>query len=56
MSVESAAWKQKFEGGEGNVKPEEVEEIKKKLLARSFKKMIILEFYYRDFESSKFQD
>lgn len=32
--AESAAWKQKFESGEGNVRPEEVEEIKKKFYIR----------------------
>lgn len=34
MTSESQVWRQKFEGGEGNIRPEEVEELKKKLLAR----------------------
>jgi len=31
---EAAAWKQKFESGEGGIRPEEMDELKKKLTAR----------------------
>lgn len=34
VASEASSWKQKFENGEGNIRPEEVEELKKKLAAR----------------------
>lgn len=34
VAAESAAWRQKFESGEGNIKPEEVEELKRKFAGR----------------------
>lgn len=34
VTGEASMWKQKFESGEGSIKPEEVEELKKKFVAR----------------------